>query len=114
MKSSTNSKAHTIRNLITFVAGVVALPWLGWGLDMGRGADPHNQQNSLGWLLFIISPMVMSLLLRAVGGAGWKDLGLKPAFKGNGKWYLFSIVFHPVITILILLGGFALGIALIP
>jgi membrane protease YdiL (CAAX protease family) len=114
MKSPANSNAHTIRNLIVFVVGVVALPWLGWGLDMGRGADPHNQQNSLGWLLFIVSPLVVSLLLRAVGGAGWKDLGLKPAFKGNGKWYAFSILFHPVITILILLAGFALGIVLVP
>lgn len=114
MKSPTQSHAHTIRNLIVFVVGVVALPWLGWGLDVGRGADPHNQQNSLGWLLFILSPLVVSLLLRAFGGAGWKDLGLKPAFKGNGKWYLFSILFHPVITLVILLAGFALGIVRIP
>ena len=83
MNSLTNSKAHTIRSLIVFVIGVVALPWLGWGLDVGRGADPHSQQNSLGWLLFILSPLLMSLLLRAVGGAGWKDLGLRPAFKGS-------------------------------
>ena len=114
MKSSTHSTAHTIRNLIVFVVGVIALPWLGWGLDVGRGADPHNQQNSLGWLLFIISPLVVSLLLRALGGAGWSDLGLKPALKGNGMWYAFSILFHPVITILILLAGFAIGLVLIP
>jgi len=114
MKSPTHSKAPIIRNLIVFVVGVTALPWLGWGLDVGRGADPHNQQNSLGWLLFILSPLVVSLLLRAFGGAGWKDLGLQPAFKGNGKWYLFSILFHPIITLVILLAGFALGLVLIP
>ncbi|MEP7357788.1 MAG: CPBP family intramembrane glutamic endopeptidase [Anaerolineales bacterium] len=114
MNSPTKSNAHTIRNLIIFVVGVVVLPWLGWALDMGRGADPHNQQNSLGWLLFIISPLVMSLLLRTVGGSGWKDAGLKPAFKGNGKWYAFSILFHPVISLLILLAGFALGLVVIP
>jgi membrane protease YdiL (CAAX protease family) len=114
MKSSTNSKTRTVRHLFVFVVGVVALPWLGWGLDVGRGADPHNQQNSLGWLLFILSPLLVSLLLRAVGGDGWRDVGFKPAFKGNGKWYAFSILFHPVITLLILLAGFAIGMVLIP
>jgi len=114
MKSSMNSKTRTIRNLIIFVVGVVGLPWLGWALDMGRGADPHNQQNSLGWLLFILSPLLVSLLLRAVGGDGWKDLGIKPALKGNGKWYALSILFHPVITIAILVAGFTLGMVLIP
>ena len=114
MKSPTHSTAHTLRNLIVFVVGVVALPWLGWGLDVGRGADPHNQQNSLGWLLFILAPVLMSLLVRAVGRAGWQDLGLQPALQGNGKWYVFSILFHPVITVLILLAGFAIGVTLIP
>lgn len=114
MKSPTHSTAHTLRNLIVFVVGVVALPWLGWGLDVGRGADPHNQQNSLGWLLFILAPVLMSLLVRAVGRAGWQDLGLQPALQGNGKWYVFSILFHPVIAVLILLAGFAIGVTLIP
>lgn len=44
MNSLTISKAHTIHNLIVFVVGVLALPWLGWGLDVGRGADPHNHK----------------------------------------------------------------------
>lgn len=82
MKSPTHSKSHTIRNPIVFVVGVVVLPWLGWGFDVGRGSDPHNQQNSLGWLFFILSPLMVSLLLRAVDGAGWNDTGLKSAIFG--------------------------------
>lgn len=110
--SSTNPK--TLRNLIIFVlVGVIGLPWLGLALDVGRGADPRDQQNSLGWLLFIVAPLATLLLLRLLG-RDWKDFGLKPAFKGNGKWYLFAFLFHPASIILLLLLGVVFGATSIP
>ena len=103
-------RTRTIRNLLIFVIFSLGLPWLGWALDLGRGADPHNQQDSLGWLLFLISPMLALILLRTFGGDGWKDAGLRPHFKNNGGWYLFALLFHPISMILILLAGSLLGI----
>jgi membrane protease YdiL (CAAX protease family) len=108
------SQKRTFRNLIIFVTCIIAIPWLGYGLDVSRGADPHDQQNSLGWLLFIATPLLVSLLLRAFAGDGWKDLGLNPAFKGNGKWYLFAILFHPISIFLILLIGAVIGVTSVP
>lgn len=108
------SQKQTIRNLIIFVVCILAIPWLGVGLDLSRGADPHDQNNSLGWLLFILTPLLVSLLLRAFAGDGWKDFGLNPAFKGNGKWYLFALLFHPISILLILLLGFVFGATSVP
>jgi membrane protease YdiL (CAAX protease family) len=114
---ATNSSKtpKTLRNLIIFVLiGVIGLPWLGWALDVGRGADPHDQQNSLGWLFFIVAPLAVLVLLRAFAGDGWQDLGLKPNFKGNGKWYLFALLFHPVTILLMLLIGALFGVTTFP
>lgn len=105
---------RTIRNLIIFVICIIAIPWLGVGMDLARGADPHDQNNSLGWLLFIITPLAASLLLRAFAGDGWKDFGLNPAFKNNGKWYLFALLFHPISILLILLLGASFGVTAVP
>ena len=101
---------HSLRNLMLFIASIVILPWLGWALDTGRGADPHNQNGSLGWLFFIASPLLAVLLLRSLGGDGWKDFGLWPQFKRNGQWYLFAFLFHPLSMTLVTLVGSALGL----
>jgi membrane protease YdiL (CAAX protease family) len=105
---------RTLRNLLIFIVCILAIPWLGYGLDVSRGADPHDQNNSLGWLFFIITPLLVSLLLRTFAGDGWKDFGLKPAFKGNGKWYLFALLFHPFSILLIILLGTGFGITSVP
>jgi membrane protease YdiL (CAAX protease family) len=115
MAENSSSTSKTLRNLIIFVlVGVIGLPWLGLALDLGRGADPHDQQNSLGWLFFIAAPLAVLLLLRAFAGDGWRDLGLKPNFKGNGKWYLFALLFHPVTILLMLLIGALFGLTTFP
>lgn len=90
------NRNRTIRNLSIFTLSILALPWLGVFLDLQSGGDPHNQQQSLGWLLFLVTPLFTALLLRTFAGDGWQDFGLKPAFRGNGKWYLFALFFHPI------------------
>lgn len=114
MNLSAFDKRKAIRNLIIFAICILTIPWLGYGLDVSRGADPHDQQNSLGWLFFIVTPLLVSLLLRAFAGDGWKDFGLNPAFKGNGKWYLFAVLFHPISIALILFVGAIFGAMSIP
>ena len=109
MHNTNQTKAHSLRNLIIFAISIVAIPWLGWALDVGRGADPHDQQNSLGWLFFLVAPLLTVILLRSFGGDGWQDAGLRPLFKGNRRWYAFALLFHPISMSLILLAGTLLG-----
>ncbi len=108
------TKRRTARNLSIFVTCIIAIPWLGWWLDVQRGADPHAQNGSLGWLFFILTPLAAVLLLRAFAGDGWKDFGLNPGFKNNGKWYLFAFLFHPLTMVVILFTGYLLGFIIIP
>jgi len=113
MADKTGSNSKTIRNLIIFTISIILVPWLGVWLDFQAGNDPHDQQQSLGWLLFLITPLATLLLLRLIG-KDWKDFGLKPAFKGNGKWYLFAFLFHPASMLLLLLLGVIFGATTIP
>ena len=100
-------KQTTIRNLAIFIIVVLASGWLGRGLDILMGNPPSE---SLGMLLWLITPLITSLLLRAFAGDGWKDLGLKPNFKGNGIWYAVAILIFPVSTALTLVLGRCMGL----
>jgi len=51
----------------------------------------------------------VSLLLRAFGGDGWRDLGIKPRFKPHLGWYALSILVYPLGIALILAIGGVLG-----
>jgi len=108
-----SSSKRTVRNLIIFVIGIIAIPWLGCWLDVQSGNPTHNQDQSLGWLLFIVTPLALVILLRLFG-RDWQDFGLKPNFRGNGKWYLFALLFHPISIFLILLVGAVIGLTSIP
>jgi membrane protease YdiL (CAAX protease family) len=39
----------------------------------------------------------------------WEDSGIKPNFRGNGKWYAFSFLIFPAIVILVLLVALIFG-----
>ena len=106
MSTQNQSDKKTVRNLAIFTALVLASGWIGWGVDQLMG-NPSGE--SLGMLLWIITPLVVSLLLRTFGGDGWKDFGIRPNFKGNWIWYLVSILVFPVVTALVLMIGSALG-----
>lgn len=111
MKASNPNKARTIRNLSIFTVVVLAIGFIGRGLDTALG---NTSGESLGLLLWLIIPSLFSLLLRAFAGDGWKDFGLKPNFKGNGLYYLISILVYPVLTLLVLLIGNGLGLITFP
>jgi hypothetical protein len=106
MESQNPSDRTTVRNLTIFTILVLASGWIGWGLDRLMG---NPSVDSLGMLIWIITPLVVSLLLRMFGGDGWKDFGIKPNFKGNWIWYFFSILVFPVVTALVLIVGSAFG-----
>lgn len=111
MNIQNQSNRTTIRNLAIFVIVVLASGWLGWGLDKLMG---NPSSDSLGMLLWLITPLGLSLLLRTFAGDGWKDFGIKPNFKGNGTWYIVAILVFPVLTALVLIIGGSLGLIAFP
>lgn len=84
-------RRRIIRNLIIYAVGVMALSVLG-GIVLAGGAE-------VGALLFLIGPLLMSVLLRTFGGDGWRDAGLR---LGPGRWYTFALLIFPVTFGLIL------------
>jgi len=111
MNIQTQSSRLTVRNLVIFIIVVLAIGWIGRGLDVLMGNTPSE---SLGLLLWIIAPLGASLLLRAFAGDGWKDFGIKPNFKGNAAWYVIALLVYPVLTALVLIIGSGLGLITFP
>ena len=103
----THNNKRTIRNLIIFTILVLASGWLGRWIDALTGS---SSSAGMGMLIWITAPLVISFLLRALAGDGWRDLGIKPAFKGNGVWYAISILVYPLCATLIVVIGLAAGV----
>ena len=101
----------TIRNLTIFTIVVLSIGWIGRGLDVLMG-NPSSE--SLGMLLWLIAPLGIALLLQAFAGDGWKDFGIKPNFKGNAAWYATALLVYPVLTVLVLIIGWGVGLITFP
>jgi membrane protease YdiL (CAAX protease family) len=95
-------RKQAIRNIIIFAILVNVLAWLGPVL----GGDPTTP--GLGFLVWgtapIVSALVMKFLLRDD-----VSLGFRPALRGNGRWYILSILAFPVAIALVLALGLLLG-----
>ncbi len=92
---------RTKRNTLIFTVVVLAAGWIGRLLDLAAGADSGQGP---GLLLWILAPVATGLILRAAAGDGWKDFGIKPNLKGNGRWYALAVLFYPMIGITVLAG----------
>ena len=101
----TNKK--TLRNVILFSLVAISCGWIGVGVNQLLG-EPSNLE-SLGSGIFIASPIVCMVLLRLLGGDGWKDFPLKPRFKQNTHWYIFAVAVYPVVIGITLFVGKLLG-----
>lgn len=114
------NRNRTKRNLIIFILLVLILAVLAGVIEpLTLPPDAAPDSSGLGQLLWIIAPLLTMLLLRLFGGDGWTDLGLRPNFKGNGFWWLVSILIFPVVITLSLLfgtliGGMSLNMNLLP
>ena len=97
----------TLRNVILFSLVAISCGWIGVGVNQLLG-EPSNLE-SLGSGIFIASPIVCMILLRLLGGDGWKDFPLKPRFKQNTRWYIFAIAVYPVVVGITLFVGKLLG-----
>ena len=111
MNTQNQNIRKTIRNLVIFTILILALGWIGRGLDVQMG-NPATE--GLGILLWISTPLVVSSLLRLFAGDGWKDFGIRPNFKGNGAWYVVALLVYPGATACILIIGSAVGLITFP
>lgn len=94
-------KVKTKRNLIIFIIVVLLCGWLGVFVDRFIPEQPKGDTLGMGiWLVF---PLLTTILLRVFTGDGWRDIGLLPNLKGNIKWYIVSLLVYPVITSIVLL-----------
>lgn len=88
----------SIRNIVIFSIVAVGCGFLGAFLNTGN--PPQDPMQGLGALIWLVSPVIANILLRWLGGDGWKDFGLKPNFKQGWKWYLVALTIVPVVVIL--------------
>jgi hypothetical protein len=107
MNAKDQSKKNTIRNLTIFTIAVLSVGWIGHWLDVLLG---NSSSESLGMLLWIVTPLGACLLLRAFGGDGWKDFGIKLNFKGNQLGYSIAVLVFPIVTAIILIIGKVSGV----
>ncbi|MCR8854108.1 CPBP family intramembrane glutamic endopeptidase [Lysinibacillus fusiformis] len=97
----------TKRNLIIFIVVVLLCGWLGVFVDHFISEQPKGDTLGMGiWLVF---PLLTTILLRVFAGDGCRDIGLLPNLKGNIKWYIVSFLIYPVITSVVLLVSYIFG-----
>lgn len=87
----------TLRNLIIFTVVAIGGGFLGIALD--RLSPPPDPMQGLGVLVWLVSPLAANLLLRALGGDGWKDFGLGLNLKSGWMWYLVALLIIPLVTL---------------
>jgi membrane protease YdiL (CAAX protease family) len=99
MELSVKDRRRTVRNLVLFAIVSLSCGFVGLALD--RLSPPQDPMQGLGALVWLISPLAANLILRAVGGDGWADFGLRPNLKSGWKWYLVALILSPIVTIII-------------
>jgi membrane protease YdiL (CAAX protease family) len=104
-------KRRIIRNLTVFSLIVLGVGFVGHALNVHLGV--HGEE-SPGILLWLVGPTVVALLLRAFAGDGWADFGIRPRFRGNGRWYAASLGLYPLLTLAVLMVGAAMGLISFP
>lgn len=100
MKAINKNKA--IRNILIFAILVNGLAWLGPMLG-GTPAEP-----GLGFLVWGTAPIVSALIMR-YGLRDEVDMGWKLKVRGNGRYYLLSLLAHPLIIAIIMALGLTVG-----
>lgn len=106
----TNKQILTKRNLFIFSILVLAIAVVAGLIDpftVPAGAEPGT--SGLGQLIWLVAPVMIMLLMRIFGGDGWSDLGLRPNIKGNGFWWLVSILVFPGVVLATILFGSLFG-----
>jgi membrane protease YdiL (CAAX protease family) len=89
----------TIRNIFVVALFTVGGGWLGiWINNLTGNAQPRME--SLGVLVWLTSPALAGILLRAFGGDGWKDSGFGLNLCSGWIWYIVAILVYPLAALL--------------
>ena len=89
----------TVRNIIIVALFTIGGGWLGIWLNNVTGNTQPPMQ-SLGALVWLVTPALSGILLRAFGGDGWKDSGFGLHLLSGWKWYLVAILVYPLAALL--------------
>jgi len=87
------------RNIIIVALFSLGGGWLGLWLNKVTGNTQAPLQ-SLGALVWLITPALSGIFLRAFGGDGWKDSGFGLILNQSWKWYLIAILVYPLAALL--------------
>ena len=107
-----NNSNRIKQNVIIFTIFITICGWIGYFIDKLTGQDYYEnigtvtgKDGSLGLLIWLVSPLISTIILRTFRGDGWKNTGFSLNFKNNKKFYLISILIYPVVTLTVLLLG---------
>ena len=96
---------QAIRNIGIFTFIVIISGWIGVAIDSVLISQPEG--DSLGMGIWLVLPLLTAFIIILFSKESRRDLGFKPNFKGNMKWYLASVFIFPVVTAITLLIGVA-------
>ena len=98
------------RNILIVALFTVGGGWLGiWLNDLTGNTAPRMQ--SLGALVWLTTPALCGLVLRAIGGDGWKDSGFGLHLRAGGwRWYLVAILAYPLAALVSFILASATGV----
>ena len=97
------TQRQILLRILIFALLVNVFAWLGPVLG-GSPTAPGP-----GFLLWGIAPILSALIMR-YGLRDRVDMGWRPRLRGNGRWYLLSLLVHPAIIVVILALGLVTGL----
>jgi membrane protease YdiL (CAAX protease family) len=100
---------RSIRNIMIFGAVTLACGFLGHAINTLY--HPSDPMQSVGVLIWLVSPLATNLLLRSIGRDGWKDSGFALHIKSGWPWYLMALIIVPAISFVIIAIGNLIGVS---
>ncbi len=96
------------RNIVIFALVVVGAGF--GGVLVNRATGAADSMEGLGTLIWLVSPFVANLLLRAFGGDGWRDAGFGPGGRGAWPVYVAALVVPVMVAAAALAVALATGV----
>lgn len=91
------------RNTVIFIVIVILSGWIGALVD--SLLTEQSKGDSTGMGIWLVLPMLAAIAITIFSRGSWSDIGFKPNFKGNIKWYLIAALIFPVVTAIVLIIG---------
>ncbi|MCE1252894.1 MAG: CPBP family intramembrane metalloprotease [Anaerolineae bacterium] len=92
-------------NILIFAIVTAGCGFVGHAVNLFY--QPQDTMQSLGVLIWLVSPLAASILLRTLGGDGWKDTGVGLHLISSWRWYMVALLASPFISLI------ALGLCLL-